>query len=259
MGKFIQVFERYELKYKLSMKEYQMMKEELLKYMKVDKYGISTIQSIYYDTPSYTLIRKSIDKPAFKEKLRLRSYGLADPDTPCFLEIKRKAEGLVYKRRIPVKEQIAKDFMNYKGDFEDTQISRELTYFRDYYKDLIPQFLIIYERESCYKENSEVRVTFDFNPRYRTTDLNLHTSLEGIPLMNEEVVFLEIKVLHNMPLWLTQILTKLKIKRGSISKVGEAYLREKEKRLGEQEKYLSKIYTIAQGGNNYERPIWNNI
>ena len=231
MEKFTQVFERYELKYKLTPNDYLKMKEELLKYMKVDKYGISTIQSIYYDTPSFTLIRKSIDKPAFKEKLRLRSYGLAKPDSPCFLEIKRKTEGLVYKRRIPVKEQIAKDFMNYRGNFEDSQISRELTYFRNYYKDLIPQILIIYERESFYKDNSEVRVTFDFNPRYRQTDLNLHTSLEGIPLMNEELIFMEIKVLHNMPLWLTGILNKLKIKRGSISKVGEAYRREKEKRI----------------------------
>lgn len=228
--KFTQVFERYELKYKLTFNEYKAFKEELLKYMKVDKYGIATIQSIYYDTPSYELIRKSIDKPVFKEKLRLRSYGLAKPDSPCFLEIKRKAEGLVYKRRIPIKEQIAKDFMNYKGKFEDSQISRELTYFRNYYKDLIPQFLIIYERESFYKENSEVRVTFDFNPRYRIDNLDLHTSLEGTPLMNEELIFMEIKVLHNMPLWLTNIITKLKIKKGSISKVGEAYLREKEKR-----------------------------
>ena len=228
--KFQQVFERYELKYKLTKDEYLAFKEELLKYMKVDKYGISTIQSIYYDTPSYLLVRKSIDKPIFKEKIRLRSYGLASDDSPCFLEIKRKAEGLVYKRRIPVKEKIAKDFMNYRGDFEDSQISRELTCFRNYYKNLIPKFLIIYERESFYKENSEVRVTFDFNPRYRIDDLNLHTSLEGIPLMKEESIFMEIKVLHNMPLWLTNIINKTKIKRGSISKVGEAYLREKEKR-----------------------------
>ncbi len=90
---------------------------------------------------------------------------------------------------------------------------------------------IIYERESFFKVDSEVRVTFDFNPRYRTTDLNLHTSLEGIPLMNEELIFMEIKVLHNMPLWLTDILTRLEIRRGSISKVGEAYRREKEKRM----------------------------
>ncbi len=228
--KFQQVFERYELKYILTYKEYESFKEKLLNYMKVDKYGISTIQSVYYDTPTYLLVRNSIDKPDFKEKIRLRSYGIASEDSPCFLEIKRKALGLVYKRRIPIKEKIARDFMNYKGEFSDSQISRELTYFRNHYKDLVPKFLIIYERESFYKDNSEVRVTFDFNPRYRTTNLDLHTSLEGTPLMNDDYVFMEIKVLNNMPLWLTDIITKEHVKKGSISKVGEAYKREKEKK-----------------------------
>ena len=227
--KFNQVFERYELKYILTYDEYLVFKEKLLENMSVDKYGVSTIQSLYYDTPSHLLIRKSMEKPKFKEKIRLRSYGLATEESPCFLEIKRKANGLVYKRRIPVKEPIARDFMNYRGRFEDSQISRELTYFRDYYKDLEPSMLIIYERESFIKEGSEVRVTFDFNPRYRTHDLNLHTSLEGEPLLDENLVLMEIKVLHNMPLWLTNILTTMKLRKGSISKYGVAYSKEKQK------------------------------
>jgi len=193
MANFNQVFERYELKYILTRSQYEEFKKDLLKYMKVDKYGISTIQSLYYDTPSSLLIRNSLDKPIFKEKLRLRSYGLSTNDSTCYLEIKRKAEGLVDKRRIPIKEQDAKDFMNYKGTLQDTQIARELTYFRNYYKDLVPAMLIIYERESFYKENSEVRVTFDFNPRYRKDNLNLHTSLEGTQIIDNDTVLMEIK------------------------------------------------------------------
>lgn len=231
MANFNQVFERYELKYILTRSQYEEFKKDLLKYMKVDKYGISTIQSLYYDTPSSLLIRNSLDKPIFKEKLRLRSYGLSTNDSTCYLEIKRKAEGLVYKRRIPIKEQDAKDFINYKGTLQDTQIARELTYFRNYYKDLVPAMLIIYERESFYKENSEVRVTFDFNPRYRKDNLNLHTSLEGTQIIDNDTVLMEIKVLHNMPLWLTNLLTKYKIKRGSISKYGKAYSLEKQKEI----------------------------
>ncbi len=227
MIKSNQVFERYELKYILTKTEYEEFKKELLNHMKVDKYGVSTIQSVYFDTPDYKLITKSIDKPVFKEKIRLRSYGLATEDSPCYLEIKRKTEGLVYKRRISLKEEDALDFMNYKCDINDSQIERELKYFRNYYKNLEPSMLIIYERESFYKENSEVRVTFDFNPRYRTYDLNLHTSLEGIPLNDNDEIYMEIKVLHNMPLWLTEIITKTKVKRGSISKYGEAYKRVK--------------------------------
>ncbi len=242
MSDFKEVFERYELKYMLKMDEYLKFKEELLNYMKVDQYGISTIQSVYFDTPSNLLIRNSLDKPAFKEKIRLRSYGLSDSSKNCYLEIKRKALGLVYKRRIQIKELKAYDFMNYKENFNDTQISKELTYLRNHYKNLIPSMLIIYERESFYKENSEVRVTFDFNPRYRKYDLNLHTSLEGIPLFDSDVVLMEIKVLNNMPLWLSELITKAKFKRYSVSKYGEAYKREKEKKvLIKKENYYEQL------------------
>ena len=227
----IDVMQRYELKYILTRKQYENIKQDHLEYMKVDKYGISTIQSIYYDTPSSLIIRNSLEKPAFKEKIRLRSYGLATETSTCYLEIKRKAQGLVYKRRIPILEKNAKDFFNYKGMLQDTQIAKELTYFRNYYKELYPAILIIYERESFYKENSEVRVTFDFNPRYRTQNVNLHTSLEGNPIVDNDVVLMEIKVLHNMPLWLTKIITKNEARRGSISKYGRAYKIEKEKKL----------------------------
>ncbi len=227
MEKSNQVFERYELKYVLNKEEYLEFKNELLKHMKVDKYGISTIQSVYFDTPDNKLISRSIDKPDFKEKIRLRSYGLSNDEKPCYLEIKRKANGLVYKRRIAIDEAKAYKFINYHEDINNSQIERELKYFRNYYHNLRPAMLIIYERESFYKDNSEVRVTFDFNPRYRTYDVNLHTSLEGIPLNDNGEIYMEIKVLHNMPLWLTDIITKTKVKRRSISKYGEAYKREK--------------------------------
>ena len=245
-----QVFERYELKYLLTREEYEIVKEELLKYMQVDKYGIATIQSVYYDTPDYKLIRASLDKPAFKEKIRLRSYGLASDDNKCYLEIKRKAEGLVYKRRIPINEQDAVNFMGYKNNLDNSQISKEIKYFRDYYKNLTPSMVIIYERESFFKENSEVRVTFDFNPRYRTYDLNLHTSLDGMPLCEGDEVFMEIKVLHNMPLWLTNILTKTKVKRKSISKYGEAYKKEKAKNVSD---------CAVKGELTYGKLVWNYI
>ena len=238
MGQINQVFQRYELKYILKPEDYSFIRTELLKHMRVDEYGMTTIQSVYYDTPDSILIRKSIDNPGFKEKIRMRSYGLASENSQCFIELKRKAEGLVYKRRIPVTEEIACDFMSHKGNVEDTQIARELTYFRDYYKDLKPAILIIYERESFTKDGSEVRVTFDYNPRYRTTDVNLHTSLDGEPLLDEDYVLMEIKVLHNMPLWLTDILTRGHIKKGSMSKYGKAYQLERE-----------KILSCQKGGN----------
>ena len=229
--KYNQVFERYELKYILKRSEYEAFKNELKNYMSVDKYGISTIQSIYYDTNNSLLIRNSMEKTGFKEKVRLRSYGLISDNSECFLEIKRKANDLVYKRRIPLLEEDAINFMNYKEEINNTQIAKELTYIRNYYKSLKPMCLIIYERESFFKEDSEVRVTFDFNPRYRVNNLNLHTSLDGERLLDDDLVLMEIKVLHNMPLWLTNLITKYHLRKGSISKYGRAYQIEKAKAL----------------------------
>ena len=68
--------------------------------MQIDEFGLHPIASLYYDTPDYRLIRTSVEKPAFKEKIRLRSYGLAVEGSPVYLELKRKAYGIVYKRRV---------------------------------------------------------------------------------------------------------------------------------------------------------------
>ena len=248
MAKKGEVFERYELKYILTREDYEYFKEAVKGHMQVDQFGISTIQSIYYDTKDSLLIRRSLDKPIYKEKLRLRSYGLVKEGQPCFLEMKRKAEGLVYKRRISMLEQDAMDFMNKKNDGPDKQIARELKYFRDYYGDLEPKILIIYERESYFEPNGgEVRVSFDFNPRFRTTDLNLHTNLDGRFLLDEDTVLLEIKVLHNMPLWLTKILSEGHIKKGSFSKYGQAY-----KLIKENENKKKEVQTRKEG-----RELWS--
>lgn len=222
----ITTMKRYEMKYILTKEQYVYLKEALSTHMKVDKYGLTSIASIYYDTPNYRLIITSIDKPEYKEKVRLRSYGLAKPGDKVFLEIKRKAFSEVYKRRIVTTERDVKNFFNYKEDIAHLgQIEKEITYLRNYYKTLVPKIMIIYDRVAYYEVNGSLRITFDQNPRYRTYDLNLMTSLEGESLLNEGEVILEIKVQEAMPLWLTNILNKGKIYQSSFSKVGEAYKR----------------------------------
>ncbi len=226
----IQVMKRYELKYRLSKEQVEFFKTKVLDHMKIDKYGLTTIFSLYYDTPNYSLINRSIEKPQFKEKIRLRSYGIAKEDSPVFLEIKRKNEKIVYKRRIVSREDKVNRFLRDGEEFDKNQISRELEAFRDNYKVLEPKYLIIYDRIAYYQDNSDVRITLDMNPRYRTTDLNLHTSTEGTPLLEEGEAILEIKVQHSIPLWLVEILTEGKIYQTSLSKVGTAHRREMAKR-----------------------------
>ena len=220
----ITVMKRYEMKYILSKEQLFFLCQSLCGHMEVDQYGKTSIASIYYDTPDYRIVRASIEKPAFKEKIRLRSYGIANNNGHVYLEIKRKSEGVVYKRRVETTEETANRFLNNKLEaIGSNQISKELTYFRNFYGKLEPKIMIAYDRTSYAEIDGDIRLTIDENPRYRTFDLNLHTSMEGQHLLPAGSAILEIKVQQEMPLWLVEILSKGKIYKTSFSKVGEAY------------------------------------
>lgn len=223
----IVVMKRYELKYILTAEQTAYLVEHLNGHMKADAYGLTSIASLYYDTPDYRLIRTSIDKPEFKEKIRLRSYGLATADSPVYLELKRKAYGIVYKRRVQSTIPMVEKFFSGEGDIcAGGQINREITYFRDFYRELVPACLIIYDRVAYYEPNGDLRLTLDHNPRYRTDALRLDRSMDGTPLLSPGQTILELKVQQAVPLWLTDILSAAAIKKGSISKYGEAYRRQ---------------------------------
>ena len=215
---------RYELKYLLSGEQTDYLRERLKGHMEVDQYGRTSIASLYYDTPTYRLIRTSVEKPLFKEKIRLRSYGLATDESPVFLELKRKAYGIVYKRRVQTTIPLVHKFFSGEGDIcAPGQINREITTFRDYYKTLVPACLIIYDRTAYFEPGGDLRLTIDEDPRYRLDDLTLKKSMDGISLLDQGWTILEIKVQEAMPLWLTEILSSGNIKKGSFSKYGEAY------------------------------------
>ncbi len=220
----IAVMKRYEVKYILSPEKVEFLKEKLKGRMEVDQFGLTSIASLYYDTKNYRLIRSSLDKPEYKEKIRLRSYGLATETSPVYLELKRKASDIVYKRR--VQSTIPKVIQFFDGEKEalpDGQINKEITFFRDYYRELVPTCLIIYDRVAYYEPGGDIRMTIDYNPRYRMEDLTLTESMDGTSLLPEGYAILEIKVQGVFPLWLTEILDEGKIYKSSISKYGEAY------------------------------------
>lgn len=208
------IFKRYELKYILDRNQYENLLISIKDKMNSDKYSESTIQSLYYDTIDYLLIRRSIEKPIYKEKLRLRSYGIAMDDSLVFLEIKKKYEGIVYKRRIVSR---LRDI----NEKRDDQISREIDYFKKFYQTLKPMMLLIYDRSAYYLD--DLRVTFDKNIRYRDSDLNLTSSLTGNEVLNDNKLLLEIKTSTSIPLWLVKLLNENHIYKTSFSKYGEAY------------------------------------
>lgn len=223
------VFKRYELKYLLTDEKYRAVRNVIGGCLSPDVFGKTTIQSLYYDTPDDRLVRSSIEKPVFKEKLRLRAYGLSDDEKNIYVEMKRKYEDVVYKRRLACTEREAEAVIS--GGFSKSQIGRELDYFLGFYGTLSPKMLIIYDREAFFDPGSDLRVTFDRNVRYRKGDLNLHTSLDGEKLLPEGTVLMEIKSGTAFPLWLCDMLCKEKIQKQSFSKYGAAYEREYRKNI----------------------------
>lgn len=221
------VFKRYELKYLLTAEQYAAVKKEIESRLVPDAFGKNVIQSLYYDTPDYRLIRESIEKPVFKEKLRLRCYNLNVNDKDVYLEMKRKYDGVVYKRRISCKESEADSL--FSGKVFSSQIGKELSYFINFYGDLRPKILILYDREAFFDRGGDLRVTFDKNIRYRTDNLNFHSSLDGERLLQDGFVLMELKTGTALPLWLCDLLDKESIRKTSFSKYGTAYKREYEK------------------------------
>lgn len=224
------VFKRYELKYILDSAQYAAIKAEIEKRLSPDEFGRNTVQSLYYDTPDNRLIRASIEKPAFKEKLRVRCYNLNDDDKNVYVEMKRKYDGVVYKRRIACKEGEVTALLNGEaqtdGKTQTSQIGKELDYFTRFYGNLTPKILILCEREAFCDKESDLRVTFDENIRYRADDLNFYSSLDGENLLPDDCVLMELKSGSAFPLWLCRILGEQNVKKQSFSKYGSAYERE---------------------------------
>ncbi len=234
------VFKRYELKYLLSMEQYRFIKDVISKNSKKDEFGKTTIQSLYLDTENDRLVRQSIEKPIYKEKLRLRCYNLNDDNKDIYVEMKRKYDGVVYKRRIACKENEVKDVLC--GRKNQSQIGRELCYFLSFYSEgLVGKILILYDREAFFDEEDDLRITFDQNLRYRTDHLDFHTSLEGNPLLDKDSVLMELKTGTALPISLLRQMEKIGIRKTSFSKYGRAYQIEYEKKKGENKSCLKQF------------------
>lgn len=215
-------FERFEEKYLLSTPQYQAIMAGLRGRMQPDIFGRSTVSSIYYDTPDYRLIRTSLDKPDYKEKLRVRVYGTPTAETKAFVELKKKVDGIVYKRRVEMSIAQANLLLSGKRTEQDTQITRELQYFVRFYQPQ-PSVFLSYRRVAYTGADSGLRITFDDDIRFRTNALRLTAGIWGQELLAPGMTLMEIKAPGAMPLWLCELLNQNRVYPSSFSKYGTCY------------------------------------
>lgn len=218
-------FERSEQKYLMTKCQMRMLKQLMAEYMVPDTYGATTIGNLYYDTADYRLIRRSLEKPIYKEKLRVRSYGLAKENAQVYVELKKKYEGIVYKRRLSLRNKDVPAFFSGAVSLAGAgQIVDEIDYFRRYYGHLVPAMAIYYYREAYFDRfDSSFRVTFDTDIVYRTEQLTLEVGAYGEQVLSIEQVLMEVKTVSGLPIWLTQFLTSEGLYKISFSKYGCAY------------------------------------
>ncbi|WP_186430668.1 polyphosphate polymerase domain-containing protein [Clostridium sp. BSD9I1] len=228
----IEVFKRHEVKYLIDKSIYEEIQGRLLKYMELDEYNrnheLYTISNIYLDTKDNHLIRTSLSKPRYKEKLRIRAYGIPERNEKIYFEVKKKVAGVGSKRRTKLKLNEAYEFAYTKEkpeikDYMNKQVINEIQYMLKMY-DLEPKVYVAYERKSLFcKENRDIRITFDTNIRTRRYDLRLESGDHGESLVDDDKWLMEIKVGSSMPLWLSQMLSEYKIFKTSFSKYGKEY------------------------------------
>ena len=215
---------RFELKYRLNRAQRDALCLAMRGHLELDCFGHKTVRNLYCDTANFRLARRSIEKPLYKEKLRIRAYERAAADTPVFIEIKKKFDSVVYKRRItlPCREYLRAVETR---QMPEGQVAREIeALLRFYGPTLQPRVLLTYEREAYEPvDGVDFRLTLDQNILWRDTDVDLSAGIHGARLIPEDEFLLEIKTPGGIPLWMVRFLSEHGVYQTSFSKYGAAY------------------------------------
>ncbi len=218
-------FKRYELKYILSTKQYRSLLAQMPNDIKLDRYGRHKISNIYFDTDDYRVIRHSLEKPNYKEKLRIRCYGEPSESSTAFIELKKKYKGVVYKRRVYSEQNKVLSYLcDGASTVEQSQILKEIEYFKNSYHEIKPRVYLSYEREAFVSSKDEnFRLTFDFNIVTRNSEISLNSSEKDREVLSCENVLLEVKTVMGLPQWFLNFLSSNDLYKTSFSKYGKAY------------------------------------
>ncbi len=240
MGSAKFTFKRYEKKYLLSREKYEALRRLIDGHIVPDEYFESTVCSIYYDSDDYHLIRYSIERPVYKEKLRVRSYNVPEDADAVFVELKKKYKGIVYKRRVRMRADEAPEYLaGHIPAPRENQMSHEIDWFLRQNKPTPKVFIACDRQAYVASDDPELRITFDHNMRWRETELDLRAGSHGEPLVDDDMVLMEIKIPGSAPLWLAHILAELDIFPTGFSKYGVCY------RDNILDKYINGVITCV--------------
>lgn len=242
---YANTFMRMEVKYLLSEAQYASVRSAMAPHMTEDKYGKHTVCSIYCDSENSDLIRRSLDKPVYKEKLRLRTYGTPSDESKAFLEIKKKYKGVVYKRRAELSYKELYDYIS--AGIHPAAESQVLDEIDSMIKrcGLVPKMVICCDRRAFFgNDDMEFRVTFDGNIRSRTDRLDLREGDGGAPIIGQPFRVMEIKSASAIPLWMCRTLSELRLYPGSFSKYGSAYAAEL-RQISDNDRSIDKCSQVS--------------
>lgn len=229
----INVFRRYEKKFLLDEATMNRLLPVVREHMEPDKYCVNGrtyhICNLYFDTEGDDVIRESLQHPFYKEKLRLRSYGLPQTEQdPVFLELKKKVNRIVTKRRTKLRYAQAAAFLREGtvpggADYMQRQVLSEIDYYLSH-KDVFPTTLISYDRMAFFdRTDSSFRLTFDSNLRHLRGVQSFVGGREGTLLFPPEFRLMEVKVSNAYPKWFADLLCEQGVRPHSFSKYGVAY------------------------------------
>lgn len=225
-------FKRMEKKTTMPTALVDELKARIEPYMAPDPYNIGgkpyMICNLYYDDEDDHVIRQSVSLPKYKEKLRLRSYGVPTPETKVFLELKKKYYGVGTKRRTKLRLCDAEAYLatgvHPAGlSYIDEQVLREIDYYRSH-ETVAPRTYVSYMRAAYHGiEDDSFRVTFDSDILTRHYDLDLKLGRYGDPILTEGTTLLEVKFAGAVPLWFARVMSEMGLSFHTFSKVGSDF------------------------------------
>ncbi|MFX1445368.1 MAG: VTC domain-containing protein [Promethearchaeota archaeon] len=227
-------FNRFEIKYQISMIQKNILSRQIHPFMELDPYVNNNhnyeVRSVYFDSPFRKSFFEKINGVGIRVKLRIRYY----PDFQngnqefVFLELKKKINENVSKSRILVpfldafeiidnSTEKAKNFYN-KATNEDKIKLKEMWYLFNRY-NLKPICVVCYNREPYMdKMENRFRLTFDTNVRVRYFDFDLHSGEGSKYVVPPNLCIMEIKFNNFIPNWIIKIFQKNNIIQEKTSK-----------------------------------------